>query len=69
MIHYSGHDRTVKEYINMKLDGEDYDRGQLEAIEKTAANCKELLANLSQHLVDSNIMKESDVEKLCEGMW
>lgn len=58
----SGYKRVeVSDYIKNQLDGCDYDRGQIEAVEATANNAAEALGFLVDKLRERDLLTDEDV--------
>lgn len=57
-------EKDIKELIIRRLDGDDYDRDQLEAARATADNTAALLAQVCRSLVDQGILTEVGVERM-----
>ena len=58
---------TLATYVEQKIDGSDYDRGQLKAIGNTAENAGTVLGRLIETLADKGILKLDEVESIVKG--
>ena len=69
--HYTGEIRTVEliEYIKNSIDGDDYDRGSLEAARATADKAAEVIANLIQFLRNKDLINNEEIIELMRGIY
>ncbi len=58
---------TVSGYVESSLDGEDYDRGVLAAMQRKADNSIEALARLCDVLAEKGIISLQDVVYVAKG--
>lgn len=58
---------TIEQYVKRQLDGDDHDRGSLEAARKTADNAVECLGRLLNFLAENNKIKVEDLVRIVEG--
>jgi len=62
---YEGHkDTEVKDYIINCLDGNDYDRGALEATRKTADNACEAIGKLINILANKGLLTATEIKDI-----
>jgi len=57
-------EKDIEELITSRLDGDGYDKGQLEAARATADNTAALLAQVCCSLVDQGILTEAGIERM-----
>jgi len=62
---YEGHeDIEVKDYIINCLNGDDYDRGAMEATRKTADNACEAIGKLINILTDKGLLNATEIKDI-----
>ena len=69
MKDYMGNDESVEDNVRRRLDGGCYERGVLEATEKTADNCVVFLARLTTSLVAHGVITEDLVDSMFDGIY
>jgi hypothetical protein len=55
---------TAGRYVRRRLDGADYERGEIETIRATADNVLNGFAELVQLLYDKGVVNRSDIENI-----
>jgi len=61
---------TIGEYVTKQLDGQDYERGELETISATANKCVSYLAKLTALLEKNGTLTVAQVKKISdEAYW
>lgn len=64
-IRINGHEeKKIENYIVRCLDGDDYDRGAMEAARKTADNACEALGKLINILTDKGLLIATDIKDI-----
>lgn len=59
----------IKEYIERKIDGDDYERGSVESARATADNAGKVIANLVFILRKNGLLQESEINEITEGIY
>ncbi len=54
----------ISKYIEVMLDGTDYDRGSIETIEATGENCSKAIGKLINILREKEILTDQDIHSL-----
>ncbi|MCP4761046.1 MAG: hypothetical protein GY870_04640 [archaeon] len=67
--HQDKKEEEITDYIQSKIDGSDYDRGQIETISATSLNCAEALGNLIDILRQKDILTDKDIHKIVEEIY
>lgn len=58
---------NIAQFVGDRLNGDDYDRGQLESARKTADNATAALGRLVQLLTDRGLLNASDIAFIVYG--
>ena len=59
--------QSLMEYAELKLDGDDYGKGRLEAAEDTARNNSKAIGRLLDLMADKGIVSANEVVIIIEG--
>jgi len=60
---------SVKDFIQNKIDGTGYDRGELEAIQASIDNTGAIVSNLVSFLKKNKIIDDIEIMKLVKGIY
>lgn len=57
----------VEDFVASQLDGDDYERGRLEAAERTASNACQAIGRLLDLMAEKRIINASDICKIVDS--